>query len=129
MRAALHQRPRHRTSAGFHQAPDLPRVSALTQPLSQTMPPPPLLSSGYGYPALVALNPAKAKYATLRSAFEEAAVASFMERVRNGREPVSDVAGQLAKVESRPPWDGADAAEEIEEEFSLEEIMGGKEEL
>ena len=37
---------------------------------------------GYGYPALIALNPAKGKFASLRSAFEDAHVNEFLDNVR-----------------------------------------------
>ena len=37
----------------------------------------------YGFPALVAVNPAKLKYAALRSAFEYGSVRSFVDRVRS----------------------------------------------
>ena len=37
---------------------------------------------GYGYPALIALAPAKARYANLRAGFSEGAVRSFMESTR-----------------------------------------------
>ncbi len=36
----------------------------------------------YGYPALVALSPAKLKYAALRSAYEYNAVKAFVDHVR-----------------------------------------------
>lgn len=74
----------------------------------------------------MALNPSKAKFATLRGAFAEAAVKEFMDAVRAGRERVSDVIGEAARVEARGPWDGEDGKAEAEEEFSLEDLgIGG----
>lgn len=39
-------------------------------------------AAGYGYPALIAFNPSKSKYASLRSAFEETHVKQFLDSVR-----------------------------------------------
>lgn len=33
--------------------------------------------------------------------------------------------GKLGEVETMEPWDGQDAAVEMEDEFSLDDIMGG----
>lgn len=85
-----------------------------------------VVCSGYGYPAFIALNPSKAKYATLRSAFQPASLKEFMDAVRTGHERVADLEGSLAKIEERGAWDGQDAAESVEEEFSLEDLgLGG----
>lgn len=50
--------------------------------------------------------------------------------MRNLRyEPVQPVAdGKLAEAETLEPWDGQDAAVEMEDEFSLDDIMGGGDE-
>lgn len=49
------------------------------------------------------------------------------EFVRNLRyEPVQPVAGgRLGTLATTEPWDGQDAAVELEDEFSLDDIMGG----
>ncbi|KAL4431619.1 hypothetical protein ABPG77_001461 [Micractinium sp. CCAP 211/92] len=78
---------------------------------------------GYGYPALIAFNPSKSKYASLRSAFEETHVKQFLDSVRLGFERVSDVSGELAKVQTREPWDGGEGAEEAADEFDLADLM------
>ncbi len=39
----------------------------------------------YGYPALIALTPDTAKFATLRSAFEPQPLAEFIESLRQAR--------------------------------------------
>lgn len=81
---------------------------------------------GYGYPAFIALNPEKAKFATLRGGFEAAAVRDFLGNVRTGRERVAPVEGELGALAGVAPWDGGDGAEEVEEEFSLEDLgIGG----
>lgn len=83
---------------------------------------------GYGYPALVAVNPAKGKFSSLRSAFEAANVLEFINSVRTGQERVEPVTGALAALTTTDPWDGKEGVLEVEEEFSLEDLMG-KEEL
>lgn len=58
------------------------------------------------------------------SAFEPAALREFVRALRY--EPVVPVSGsRLGEVASREPWDGQDAAVELEDEFSLDDIMGG----
>ena len=103
--------------------------------LPERCPEPPLSwMPGYGYPALIAFNPSKAKYANLKSAFEDKPVKAFIESVRLGFERVADVSGPLAAVEARAPWDGSDGEEVAADEFDLADLMGddeeeGKEEL
>lgn len=50
--------------------------------------------------------------------------------MRNLRyEPVQPVAdGKLAEAATLEPWDGQDAVVEMEDEFSLDDIMGGGDE-
>lgn len=83
-----------------------------------------IFHSGYGYPALVSLSPSKGKYSSLRSAYEEAHVLEFIEAVRTGRERVEDVHGALATPATTDPWNGEAGHLEVEEEFSLEDLMG-----
>lgn len=40
-----------------------------------------------------------------------------------GFERVSDVSGELAKVQTREPWDGGEGAEEAADEFDLADLM------
>ena len=82
---------------------------------------------GYGYPAFVALNPEKGKFASLRGGFAAASVREFLNAVRAGRERVVDVeGGSLAQLDDVSPWDGVDGVVEMEEEFSLEDLgIGG----
>jgi protein disulfide-isomerase A6 len=83
---------------------------------------------GYGYPALIALNPSKLKYATLKSGFAVPSLKEFIEGLRAGHERSIGISnGALGAVETTTPWDGKDAVVEEEEEFSLDDIM--KEEL
>eukprot|EP00775_Hariotina_reticulata_P009043 gene9043-9214_t len=79
---------------------------------------------GFGYPAFVALKPTDNKFSTMRSAFATPAIKEFVRNLRY--EPVQAVAGgKLGEVQHHEPWDGQDAAVEAEDEFSLDDIMGG----
>lgn len=79
---------------------------------------------GYGYPALVAFNPAKGKFSTLRVGFTAEGVREFLDAVRTGAERVEPISGSLAEAATTTPWDGQDVEVAEEEEFSLEELMG-----
>ena len=60
------------------------------------------------------------------SAFAPAALKEFVRNLRY--EPVQPVTnGKLGEVATLEPWDGQDAAVEMEDEFSLDDIMGGDE--
>lgn len=48
--------------------------------------------------------------------------------MRTGQERVEPVTGALAALTTTDPWDGKEGVLEVEEEFSLEDLMG-KEEL
>lgn len=81
---------------------------------------------GYGYPAFIALNPSKGKYATLKGSFDAGSIKEFMDAVRTGRERVAPIEGPLATLATRAPWDGNDGEEAVEDEFSLEDLgIGG----
>ncbi|KAK9811676.1 hypothetical protein WJX72_008165 [[Myrmecia] bisecta] len=77
---------------------------------------------GYGYPALIALSPNKMVYASLRSAFETGHIKEFINNLGK-TERVVPITDELASVQSTEPWDGKDAAVELEDEFSLEDLM------
>ncbi len=52
--------------------------------------------------------------------------------VVQGYERVAEISGAVATIESRTPWDGGEGEAFIEDEFSLDDIMGdddGKDEL
>ena len=76
---------------------------------------------GFGYPALIAFKP-KDKYSVARSAFELGHVSDFIDRIRKGGEQVLSVQGSVPGIVSNPPWDGKDAAVELEDEFSLDDL-------
>ena len=77
---------------------------------------------GYGYPAFVALNPTKEKYASLKSGFEKEHVKEFMDNVRRGQEPVVSTSGDIKEIKTLDAWNGQDEEEIMEEEFSLEDL-------
>jgi hypothetical protein len=57
------------------------------------------------------------------SAFEGPALKEFVRNLRY--EPVAPVSGgKLGTVETIEAWDGQDAAVQVEDEFSLDDIMG-----
>lgn len=77
---------------------------------------------GYGYPAFIALNPSKEKFAALKSGFETTHVKEFMDNVRRGQEPVGPISGDIKTIKAIDAWDGKDGEEIVEEEFSLEDL-------
>ncbi|KAH7688723.1 protein disulfide-isomerase A6 protein [Dioscorea alata] len=81
---------------------------------------------GYGYPALVALNVKKGAYAPLRSAFELDQIIEFVKEAGRGGKGNLPLETTPTIVETEP-WDGKDGQIFEEDEFSLEELMGGEE--
>ncbi|KAI4319879.1 hypothetical protein MLD38_033425 [Melastoma candidum] len=79
---------------------------------------------GYGYPALVALNAKKGAYAPLRSAYELDHIVEFVREAGLGGKGNLPFEGTPV-VSTIEPWDGKDGEILEEDEFSLEELMGG----
>jgi protein disulfide-isomerase-like protein len=78
----------------------------------------------FGAPALVAYSMDKHVYAVMRSAFATKSITAFLHGISTGRQrtvPLQQGAS-LAIVDTQP-WDGLDGAP-IEDELSLEDIMG-----
>lgn len=82
------------------------------------------LAVSYGYPAFVAVAPEKNKYSSLKSGFSEDSLREFVDNVRRGQETVSSTTKSIGEVTITrlDGWDGKDAVEEFEEEFSLEDL-------
>ncbi|RLM86728.1 hypothetical protein C2845_PM04G17660 [Panicum miliaceum] len=78
---------------------------------------------GYGYPAMVALNVKKGAYAPLRSAFQRDEIIEFVKEAGRGGKGNLPLNGAPTVVPSEP-WDGKDGEEIVEDEFSLDELMG-----
>ncbi len=80
---------------------------------------------GFGYPAIVALNPKKERLATLKDSLTKDNFVDFLERLLEGYEKTFQLEGLLPQsLSSVVEWDGKDAQIVSEEEFSLEDIMG-----
>ena len=78
----------------------------------------------FGFPALVALSLDREAYAVMRGSFSEKSVAAFLHGVTTGRQPTIKLSKSIQDVVvATEPWDGLDGAP-IEEEMSLDEIMG-----
>ena len=85
---------------------------------------------GFGYPAFVAFRPAEKKYSVCSSAFEYAHVRDWVESLGKGGVSALALQGEAAEIKPTVAWDGKDAVEAVEDEFSLDDIMGDdKEEL
>lgn len=78
---------------------------------------------GFGYPALVAVNSRKKKFATLRGSFDRAGIDDFLRTVSVGRGSTaslrSDSLPELAKIEA---WDGKDGEVPQEEEYDFSDL-------
>jgi hypothetical protein len=70
----------------------------------------------------VAIKPRDGKFSTFTSAFEEQHLAEFVESIRMGFARVQGVQGELGPIHSTQPWDGQDAAVQMEEEVSLDDL-------
>ncbi|KAF9591394.1 hypothetical protein IFM89_004079, partial [Coptis chinensis] len=74
--------------------------------------------------AIVALNVKKGAYAPLRSAFELDQIIEFVKEAGRGGKGNLPLESSPMIVETEP-WDGKDGEIIEEDEFSLEELMGG----
>eukprot|EP00213_Chloropicon_mariensis_P006212 CAMPEP_0197471920 /NCGR_PEP_ID=MMETSP1309-20131121/2979_1 /TAXON_ID=464262 /ORGANISM="Genus nov. species nov., Strain RCC998" /LENGTH=603 /DNA_ID=CAMNT_0043010047 /DNA_START=142 /DNA_END=1953 /DNA_ORIENTATION=+ len=83
---------------------------------------------GFGYPALAAYSPKKNAYASLKGGFSIQEIDNLIKDLRKGKIAVGAIKGDLAKIKTVAAWDGKDASVQVEEEFSLEDIMGSDEE-
>jgi protein disulfide-isomerase A6 len=79
---------------------------------------------GFGYPAVIAFAPKDQRFSTLKGAFQLSATKEWVEAIRHGQVSVAKITGELAAVGSVNAWDGSDGQEVVEEEFSLDDIMG-----
>lgn len=83
---------------------------------------------GFGYPAQVALNARKGKYAVLKGSFSEAGIGAFLRELSTGRltsplVPLSSVAeGKLPNVVDTEAWDGQDGKLEVVEDIDLSDV-------
>lgn len=75
------------------------------------------------YPAVVALNKGKGKFSKHRGAFSESALKDFITGMSSGRSKVLSIPEVFPSVSAVSAWDGKDAKIEVEEEFSLDDIL------
>lgn len=80
------------------------------------------LDMTFGFPAVAAYSMEKGVYTVHRGSFTEANIRKFLMGITTGRQGTEKIS-KAPKIELNEPWDGKDGAP-IEEEFSLEDIMG-----
>jgi hypothetical protein len=86
-----------------------------------------LLDFTFGFPAIAALSLDKGVYAVMHASFSEKSISLFLTSITTGRQ-VTNPLRRKPIVTEAAPWDGQDAPA-IEEEFSLEDIMGDDDEI
>eukprot|EP00803_Ostreobium_quekettii_P001149 evm.model.scf_354.2 EVM.evm.TU.scf_354.2 scf_354:3633-5375(-) len=77
---------------------------------------------GYGYPALVVLNPSKKMFSPMKFSFAYDHVVEFVNGLRHGGSV--KITGELASIKTVNAWDGTAGVVADEDEFSLDDIMG-----
>jgi len=75
------------------------------------------LNLSFGYPAVVAINYMKKKYAISKSSFELNNVKTFVNNLLIGKESLNDLPVQLPQIKTVSKWDGKDAVIPKEEEL------------
>lgn len=81
----------------------------------------------FGFPAVAAYSVDKGVYTVHRGSFTESNIRKFLMSVTTGKQGTYKVS-KTPQIETVEPWDGNDGAV-MEEEFSLEDIMGWDEEV
>ncbi|KAK6061596.1 hypothetical protein COOONC_00734, partial [Cooperia oncophora] len=77
---------------------------------------------GFGYPAMVALNYRKMKFAVLRGSFDRDGIREFLRDLSFGKGQTAPIKGaSFPSVISMEPWDGKDAVPPSEEDANLSE--------
>ena len=79
---------------------------------------------GTDYPAVVAVSKGKGKYSKHTGSFSAASLKDFFSGMISGRSKVQSLPDEFPSIKSIQPWDGKDKAVKIEEEFSLDDILG-----
>lgn len=83
---------------------------------------------GFGYPAQVAINARKGKYAVLKGAFSESGIGAFLKELATGRlssplVPLSGVQeGKLPTIVDTEPWDGKDGKLDVVDDIDLSDV-------
>lgn len=76
----------------------------------------------FGFPAVVALSYDRQAYAVLHGSFAEKSMTTFLHSITTGRQATIPLK-EIPTVVTTEEWDGEDG-QPVEEELSLEEIMG-----
>jgi len=69
------------------------------------------LGLGFGFPAVVALSPAKQRFSVMRQAFSADNLAAFLQSVLRGKERTSELRGPPLAFHAVAAWDGKDPPE------------------
>ena len=81
------------------------------------------------YPALVAVNAKKMRFATMRGQFSEKGINEFVGKLVVGKGTIKMDSDELPAFLDGDAWDGSDYVPEVfEEEFDLSDLMGDDEE-
>lgn len=76
----------------------------------------------FGFPAVAAYSVDKGVYIVHRGSFTESNIRRFLTGITTGKQGTSKIS-KVPKISTVEPWDGKDGTP-LEEEFSLDEIMG-----
>ncbi len=76
----------------------------------------------FGFPAVAAYSVDKGVYVVHRGSFTESNIRRFLTGITTGKQGTSKIS-KVPKITTVEPWDGKDGIP-LEEEFSLDEIMG-----
>ena len=86
-----------------------------------------VLDFTFGYPAVAAISLDKGVYAVMHASFSEKSISMFLTGITTGRQTTNPLRHEPV-IKETTPWNGEDAPA-IEEEFSLEDIMGDDDEF
>ena len=86
-----------------------------------------VLDFTFGYPAVAAISLDKGVYSVMHASFTEKSISLFLTGITTGRQTTNPLRREPV-ISETTAWDGKDAPA-IEEEFSLEDIMGDDDEV
>jgi len=75
------------------------------------------LSLQFGFPAVIALNLKKQRYAVHRGTLDEDGLSSFLKSMMIGKVPLAPLPKEMPKFQKADPWDGKDGKPPAEEEL------------
>ena len=83
-----------------------------------------VLEVNHNYPTLSVLSAEKGVYATQKSSWGKKNAQDFLNGIISGTVKKSKLSKELPAIVSHKMWDGKDGVLPVEEEFSLEDLMG-----